>query len=408
MKRFAPWMMVACIVLVGCTDSSPTITPDMSADVTQDTRPTIDVPIDSATDGTTDADLGPVTSVRLAHYNIEFLNRPKVVPFVVPQVQAAIDIVTRFSPDIVVVNEFEVSEQPGQDPGVLLNDSYSRDWADILTESGDINYRYNLGVLGNHAILFPGFDANRDDAFFATRGGLGNGTIGRLGYAIASRFPVIEDQARAITDFAWSDLPGNMLADLEANEGIVVPDGYPLFSKALAIIPFDLGDGNVLTVVALHAAAPVGHAVRPYRNRDELVALKHLIDGTLPGVDPLPSRFVLMGDFNADPDHGDAFPDGILGILDHPSVSVFTPTGPGTVGVNPERNTTTSACPSDTGPDPSTGSQFQLDYLLPSVAYGMPTDGGMFFPDIALQPPLWQLACRASNHMMLWADIAVE
>jgi hypothetical protein len=42
---------------------------------------------------------------------------------------------------------------------------------------------------------------------------------------------------------------------------------------------------------------------------------------------------------------------------------------------------------------------------MPSTTIGEPTDGGVFFPDFVTEPADFDLACRASDHMMLWADI---
>ena len=120
------------------------------------------------------------------------------------------------------------------------------------------------------------------------------------------------------------------------------------------------------------------------------------------------AKFILAGDFNADPDHGDAFPDAINALLDHPLVQPFQPTGAGTEGVHPEFNTVTSACPGPAETDPSSGKQFQIDYLLPAAAFGGVVDGGMFFPNPTASPADWALACAASDHMLLWAELALR
>ena len=102
------------------------------------------------------------------------------------------------------------------------------------------------------------------------------------------------------------------------------------------------------------------------------------------------------------------FSEAINQLLDNPLITAFQPTGPGTVGVSPEKNTTASVCGSGDGllaADPATGKEFQLDYVLPSANMGASIEGGMFFPDYATEPDDWALACAASNHMLLWADV---
>ena len=61
----------------------------------------------------------------------------------------------------------------------------------------------------------------------------------------------MEDEVRIITEFAWTDLPDSTVEELESEEGIVVPPGYPLLSKAIAVVPIDV-DGTVVDIVALH------------------------------------------------------------------------------------------------------------------------------------------------------------
>ena len=394
------------VALLACSASS-SVEPADTADGGPDVVETID---DATTqDVAGEEDLtGVPTALRVAQYNIAFLNADRLFPEVVPQIRAAVGVVGKAAPDVLAINEFQVEVGPGQGSGTArFDDPNATRVAELLGEGGD-PYGYTVGVIGNHATEWAGYVPGEQDAYFAQRS-TNAGTVGRIGYAVISRYPIVQDGVRVLVDFAWTDLPGSRVAELEAAEGVAVPTGYPLFGNALAIVPIEAA-GHVIYLVCLHTTPPVGNVIKKYRNRDQLHALRLFIEGALPGVEPLPdgARFVLLGDFNADPDHGDAFPDAINALLDHPAVLRFVPEGAGTEGVHPERNTFTSACPGDAGTDPSAGKQFQLDYLLPSAAFGAIRDGGMFFPDPPSEPEDWALACTASDHMMLWAELSLR
>jgi hypothetical protein len=389
--------------------------PSTSAGPTGSTEPTSGPGTSTTTTGTSttgDPSSGsgdPTSSsasFRIAQYNIELLDEVDLADPPSAQLGAAVDVISRFSPDILCVEEIQYdfdAADPG--PGSFNDGAQNAARLAMLLDAAGSGAPYTDTLIthGNEGTAWSGYEAGVHDPYFAE---IGAGNPGLFGYAVVSRHPIIVDEVRVITDFAWSDLPGNMIASLEAETGIVVPEGFPLFTKALVVAPVQVED-VVIDLVILHAQVPVGHPVAPYRNHDELVAVARLLEGGLPGVAPLSDegRFVVIGDFNADADHGDGFPDAILGLLEHPLITRFEPTGAGTVGVTPEHNTTASVCPAAGGPDPSTGMQFQLDYILPSVTHGDLIDGGMFFPDPSREPDDWAVACQASNHMLLWADL---
>jgi hypothetical protein len=365
-------------------------------------------PGDAGVDGMPDAD-GSATPVvvRVAQFNIQFLDAPKLENPDQPQVAAAVEVIRRFDPDVVAVNEIAFELTPGEPvpaPGTIVSGNNAGKLAARLAATGVEPYDHSIMVMGNNGFAWDGFDPSLHDPYFARRGL--NASPGPLNYAVLSRHPIRVGQVRVVTELAWTDLPGNLIDSLKSASGIDVPPGFPLQSKAIAVVPIDVA-GKTLQLVLQHTIPPVFHPVNPYRNHDELTAMRLLIEGKLPGVAPLPAAaaFVLMGDFNADPDHGESLPGAVKQLLEHPSVVAFQPSGAGTVGVSPELNTHASVCGAAGGPDPSGGLQFQLDYLLPSAAIGEPLDGGMFFPDYLTQPADWALACQASDHMMLWADL---
>ena len=60
--------------------------------------------------------------------------------------------------------------------------------------------------------------------------------------------------------------------------------------------------------------------------------------------------------------------------------------------MSPEKNTTASVCGEGDGlaaGDPTTGVQYQIDYVLPSGNMEAPITGGMFYPDFVTEPDDW-------------------
>jgi endonuclease/exonuclease/phosphatase family metal-dependent hydrolase len=386
------------VLLISCSDDSG------SADAS------------SALDGRADAAAvdgpGPDSAVqgqlRVAQYNIEFLSTIKLKAKD-NQVAAAVKVITRHSPDIIAINEMQhdltgvTSPKPG---GLTVGSNNARLMADLLNAANPKArpYKYTVLAMGNFGFTWPGFDSNQHDPYFQYLSAFGQ-VQGSINTALISRYPIDTKRVQVITDLEWSKLPGNKLSELKAKAGYTVPAGFPLFGNSLVVVPVDV-DGTEVQFVLLHTTPPKGKEINNYRNYDELRGLRLLVEGKLPGASlGGASRFVLMGDFNADPDHGDALPGAAAQLLGLPSIALFTPTGAGTYGVNPERNTFSTVCVAAGGPDPATGKGWQIDYLLPSKTIGAPTKGGMFYPDRATSPADWTLACQASDHMLLWADL---
>lgn len=349
----------------------------------------------------------PPIRVRVAQYNIYFLSTAKLLDASDDQVTAAADVVARFDPDLLAINEIEFDRSdvapadfvPGRFNAGAHNAERLAERLNAVTPGEP--YTHTLITVGNSGFVWDGPDNGVTE--FGARG---LGTLGQLNYALLSRHPILEEGVRVITDLPWDALPESTLAHMQAEVGITAPAGYPLYSKALVIAPVQVAD-RVLYMLLLHTVPPVWDMTRPYRNYDELRGVRLLLDGSLPGVEPLPTdaKFVLLGDFNVDPDDGEALPGAIAQLLDHPRIVPFQPEGGGTAGNHPERNTQASACPSATSIDPTTDRQLQLDYLLPAATMGEPLDGGVFFPDPLGAPGDFDLACRASDHMLLWADL---
>src|SRR5262249_1262828 len=155
-------------------------------------------------------------------------------------------------------------------------------------------------TIGNSGFYWEGDDLGSDSYVLRGWGEF----KGRFNTAVLSRFPILKDQVRVISDFAWEDLPDNKIGLMKTETGLNVPPKFPHFAKSLNIVPLQVPD-EVIYLVMLHPTAPVYDPINKYRNYDELHALRLFLDGQLPGVEPIPAnaRFIVVGDFNADPDN---------------------------------------------------------------------------------------------------------
>ena len=363
---------------------------------------------------------------RFAQFNIRELTTAKLLDEDDRQVRAAADIVARFAPDIVSINELQhdLADQPtaglpgaaADTPlGTACEGRNARRLADrIAALHPDLTYDYTLVALGNSGFPFEtaGDDSGTELAEEFRLRGFGEWP-GRFNQAILSRFPILHDRVRVIVDFPWASLPGNSVEAMQEATGLSLPEGFPLFEKALVVVPIDVA-GTVVHVILLHPVSSGFSDMNPFRNHDELLGAAMFIDGALPGVEPLPAdaRFIVVGDLNADPEDGLGIAGSTAQVFDHPKVVAHFAAGAGgTAGTHPERNSFLSGCGKDNGSivyNPASRLQLQLDYILPSLTLGAPTASGIFWPSNTTDWDDYVLACTASDHRFVWADLTTN
>ncbi len=364
------------------------------------------------------------SKITIGHFNIRELTTDKLLDENDEQATAAAEIIGRFNPDIMEINElqFDIENIPHTgNPGMPKADAKAPTFnagesnASRLGDragktNSDAVWDYSVVTLGNSGLYWSGDNPSNADEFVLRGWGEFKG---RFNTGLLSRYPILTDEIRVINDFKWKDLPDNHIADLEANEGIEVPDDFPLFEKSLNIIPVDIA-GTKLYFVLIHTVAPGWDRIGSYRNFDELHGVELFLSGELPGVDPLPddARFIIMGDLNSDSDEeegSDSLPGAIQQLANHPKVAAWYPSGNGTKGKNGAHNSYCSGCGHDDGTmvsDPTKAWQMQLDYMLPSETLGKPASGKIFWPDPKTEKADWELSCRASDHKMLFEEYA--
>lgn len=332
------------------------------------------------------------------------------------------EILQRVRPDIVLLNEFDYD--PQVDAAALLNRNYL---ADGLNGQEGIHYAWHFSARVNTG-EDSGLDLDRDGKTGGPGDAWGFGHFpGQYGMLVLSRYPLIEEKTRTFQEFRWSALPG---ARQPMN-----PDGSPFYpgeiwqqlrlsSKSHWDLVFEI-NGQELHLLAHHPTPPVfdGPENRNgLRNFDEIRFWKAyyesesqdspdsswLVDdaGRSGGIAP-DARFVIAGDFNADPQDGDSAPGAINQLLDAAwTDNSCLPASTGASeasrlqgGLNEKHDGDPALDTSDFN-DKYTGN-LRLDYLIPSANL-RPVDCGVFWP--AEGEPGHELS-GASDHRLVWIDL---
>ncbi len=348
----------------------------------------------------------PKTTVRVAAFNIFELGLTKLNERDSSgaqsneQVLAAASIIREIRPDVLLLNEIDAIPD---DPALAAR----RFEAEFLAGGADsIRYPYIYSARTNTGDL-SGYDLNRDgvvatvaDTGTRTHGddSWGYGTYdGQYGMAILSQHPLDTAAIRSFRMYRWKDLPDNNIPPGWYSDEIL--EQFRLSSKSHWDVPVII-EGDTLHLLASHPT-PSGfdgdEDRNGRRNYDEVGFWKHYIDnneairddrGVVGGIDAQ-SRFVIMGDLNASTDRdapGFAPAPAIMQLLQHARVqdpSMLT-----------GKSTTRSA----------TGSR--IDYVLPSTNLSV-IGGGVFRPDSLTNPADAVRGAVASDHRMVWVDLAL-
>jgi endonuclease/exonuclease/phosphatase family metal-dependent hydrolase len=321
------------------------------------------------------------------------------------QVLAAAEILRDVRPDIVLLNEIDAV--PG-DPALAAR----RFAAEFLATGPDsLIYPYVYSAETNTGAL-SGFDLNRDgvvataaDVGTRTHGddSWGYGTYpGQYGMAILSRYPIDTAAVRSFRMFLWKDLQNAHLPVGWYSDAAL--EQFRLSSKSHWDVPIVIGT-DTLHLLASHPTPPVfdGDEDRNgRRNYDEVGFWSHYLDsGTairddrgVAGGLAAGAAFVILGDLNAPPDqvesHYGSGPDesgpAIMQLLRDPRIQdPVAITGRPTAFFN---------------------AGTRADYVLPSATLRV-LGGDVVWPDSTLQPAAARRAAIASDHRLVWLDLAL-
>ncbi|WP_414561674.1 MULTISPECIES: phytase [unclassified Anabaena] len=380
------------------------------------------------------------STIRLSQFNAS-LNRNAEGQLVTdlsttdnPQAKTVAEIIQRNNPDVLLINEFDYfTENPTQAVQLFLENYLA------VSQNGatPVEYPYFYIAPSNTGIS-SGFDLDNNGVVVTTPGapGYGNDSFGfgdypgQFGMLLLSKYPIDTDNVRTFQNFLWKDMPDSLLS------AIALPDSdtpwyspeeqeiFRLSSKSHWDVPIQV-NGEIIHVLASHPTPPVFDGTEDRngkRNHDEIRFWVDYItseqgdyiyddQGQLGGLNP-GSRFVIMGDQNADPFDGDSFDNAILQLLQNPDVNTnFIPSSAGGVqqsALQGSANLLHQSNPAfDTADfaDNNPGN-LRADYVLPGADLQI-SDSGVFWP--VNTDPNFSLVGTfpfpSSDHRLVWVDV---
>ncbi|WP_197321246.1 endonuclease/exonuclease/phosphatase family protein [Saccharomonospora sp. NB11] len=379
----------------------------------------------SGTTAAASADPGERHPVRFATFNAS-LNRAAEGELLADlstgddeQARAVAEVIQRSRPDVLLLNEFDYVG------GGAAVDAFRENYLSVSQNgAAPIEYPYAFTAPVNTGVP-TGHDLNRDGVVDGPDDAHGFGEFpGQYGMVVLSRHPIDTDEVRTFQTFRWKDMPDALLPDdVDTPEpgdwySPEVLETLRLSSKSHWDVPVRVGKRTV-HVLAAHPTPPSFDGPEDRngtRNHDEIRFWADYVtpgkggyiyddDGNRGGL-PAGERFVVVGDYNADPFDGDSTADAARTLLDAPRVHDTRPASVGAVvagllqgGANRDHRGPAQLDTADFSDDQP--GNLRVDYVLPSR--GMPVIGdGVFWP-----VPGTRLARLndASDHHLVWVDL---
>lgn len=358
------------------------------------------------------------------------------------QASAVAGIIQRVRPDVLLINEFDY-DAAGTAARLFQADYLGRgqDGAEPISYP----YVYQAGV---NAGIASGFDLDRSGSAVQQPGAPGYANDawgfgsfpGQFGMLLLSKFPIVSEEVRTFQHFLWRDMPGALLPDDRASAAPAdwyaapVLARFPLSSKSHWDVPLRIG-AEILHILAAHPTPPVFDGAEDRNGRRNHDEIRFWADYVAPGraayiTDDAGragglgagTRFIIVGDLNADPLDGDSKDHAVRQLLDHLLINAaFIPHSRGGSeaalsqgGINARHRGDPAADTADFH-DRAPGN-LRTDYLLPSAAGLTVEGGGVFWPERAV--PCFRLigepdAARpahgfaSSDHRLVWADVTL-
>lgn len=389
------------------------------------------------------------------------------------------EILQRVNADVLLVNEFDfdLAGTPTASSQVM-GLGYSSQAAQLFQNNflaaghgnavrgftSGLNYAHRYTPNTNTG-LASGFDLNNNGSIVNTPGAPGYGDdawgfgnfAGQFGFTVYSKHQIVG--VRSFQNFKWKDMPGNLLT----NDPVAGANNLSNFYSADEIANLRLSSKNHVDVTVRINGQDVhfltAHPTPPTfdgsedrngkKNHDEIrlwadyiAGAGYLYDdqggkgGLAPG-----AKFVIAGDYNADPLDGDSFKGVVNGtaynaihqLLGNPLVNTtLTPSAPGGLDAKDHPTNNGNANLSHVGDPTQDTADFsdfapgnlRVDYVLPSANLAM-TGAGVFWPaDPDRNAPnttgdLYDLVGNfrdqnlyanypSSDHKAVWADVTIS
>lgn len=346
------------------------------------------------------------------------------------QIQSIATILRTVRPDIVLLNEFDQSDN------LAAVELFQQRFLNSDEGSGSASASDETSDLKSAPIYYPhvyaasvntgqpsGLDLDQNGRTGDPGDNFGFGFFpGQYAMVVLSRFPIDRDSVRTFQKFLWKDLP-----DAAAPRNADGDPWYPpavweklrLSSKSHWDVPITV-NGQTLHLLACHPTPPAfdGPEARNQRRNHDEIRLWHeyISSEQLPwltddqgrqGGLAADAKFVIAGDLNADPSDGNSYHSPARLLLQHQRV-LGTPApisaggrlaGAQQGGVNRQH---TGAPASDTADfsDNAVGN-LRVDYVLPSTGFSI-VKSGVVWPKPG--EPL-STEVRASDHRLVWVDL---
>ncbi len=330
-------------------------------------------------------------------------------------------VLQRVRPDIVLLNEFDY-DADGR-AATLFQDRY----LSVAQPGGGESLRYPYRYLAPVNTGVPsGLDLDRNGETGGKGRNRGNDAWGyglhpgQYGMLVLSRYPIDRKQVRTFQHLKWSAMPGARAPrDPATGDAWYSPKVWSqlrLPSKSHWDVPLTTPQG-VVHLLAAHPTPPVFDGPEDRngkRNADEIRLWAEYISadgerewlcddrGRCGGLAP-GARFVIVGDYNADPVDGDGVPGAIAQLLDHPRTNgSFVSRSAGAAERAAERRVDRRGdVTSHTGDFGPKGGTLRLDYVIPSASLQV-IDGGVFWP---ARGQTGSDVTDASDHHLVWLDL---
>lgn len=353
--------------------------------------------------------------IRVATYNSSLFQREegellaRIIKDSLPNAATVAEIIALNAPDVIALQEFDYGE--GNAALALLIEKYGLD------------YRYYRAFPSNTGIP-TGLDLNGDGKTATANDAYGYGQFpGQYGFALLSKYPILEDSIRTFQHFLWKDMPGALWprnADSTQYYSEEAREIFRLSSKNHVDVPVETPIGIVHMLIS-HPTPPVFDGPEDRngtRNHDEIRLFADYISGgeqaaylyddagQRGGLHP-DARFVVLGDQNADPVDGDTWPGAIQQLLDNRRVHAATAMGelvPASQGSVDNHN----AKPKGKGNPAHDTADWgnRADYVLPSANL-VPLASGVHWSPAADSLSAPEYRKGASDHKLVWVDISL-
>ncbi|WP_085297238.1 endonuclease/exonuclease/phosphatase family protein [Cognaticolwellia mytili] len=329
------------------------------------------------------------------------------------QIKNIAEIIQRVNPDIILLNEFDRSDNSHQSLKHFIKNYLNK------SQNGNtaVNYPYFYQGPVNTGVPTK-YDLNNDNkAGTLPNDAYGFGHFpGHFAMALLSKYPIDEEKIRTFQLFKWQDMPNALVpVDPETSKPWYSENAWNNFrlsSKSHWDIPVNI-NGNELHVLASHPTPPVFDGPEDRNGKRNFDELRFWIDYLTPSAASYiyddnkqhgglaqDQAFVILGDLNADAIDGNAIKSGIHRLTHHPRV------------IDPLPESEGGKYHRIDNPNAKNHTAFwgmRADYVLPAKAQMSVLDSGIFWPKVDEDEfRLIKNRAASSDHRLVWVDVELK